>query len=228
MTNLILQHFDGELRPLDKLSMENIQQYADMVGADYRLITGKPLDKRLTSPCQKVYMVHPEFDEYDQVLMLDIDMFAPKGMTENVFEQNGCGMYNTVQQMLHRKIVQQHRALADEKKPYWGGAIYKFDRPTRDKFWKTWKKDQDTFIWTRHYNEPYHFEDEGIFHTLTVFGSMYFREQDRYIDNKWCQCSFLPNPEKAGFIHIRTKVKPEGPKREKIENYNALVEQGIL
>ena len=46
MKNLILQHFDGELRELDKLSMANIQEYADMVGADYRLITGRPLDKK--------------------------------------------------------------------------------------------------------------------------------------------------------------------------------------
>ena len=228
MTNLILQHFDGELRQLDKLSMANIQEYAEMVGADYRLITGKPLDKRLTSPCQKVYMIHPEFDEYDQVLMLDIDMFAPKGMTENVFDVKGCGMYNNVQQMLHRKLCEQYRAQTDISKPYWGGAIYKFDRATRQRFWNVWDKDPDTYLWTRNYNQPYHFEDEGIFHTLTVFGSMWFDEKSRYIDNKWCQCSFLPNPEKAGFIHIRTKVTPQGPKREKMENYLALVDKGIL
>ena len=32
----------------------------------------------------------------------------------------------------------------------------------------------------------------------------------------------------AGFIHIRTKIKPEGPKREKIQNYQGLVDQGVL
>ena len=228
MTNLILQHFDGELRELDKLSMANIQEYADMVGADYRLITGRPLDKRLTGPCQKVYMIHPEFDEYDQVLMLDIDMFAPKGMTEDVFKVSGCGMYNDTQKRLHRNLVGKYPFFTDKSKPYWGGAIYKFDRPTRERFWQVWSKDTNTYMWTKNYNQPYHFEDEGIFHTLTVFGSMYFEEKSRYMDNKWCQCSFLPNPEKAGFIHIRTKVKPEGPKREKIENYQALVDQGIL
>lgn len=228
MSNIILQHFDGELRELDKLSMENIQAYADMVGAEYRLITGKPFDKRLTSPCQKVYMIHPEFDKYDQVLMLDIDMFAPKGMTENVFEVSGCGMYNDTQKMLHRKLVSMYPMQTSKDKPYWGGAIYKFDQPTRKRFWETWDKDVDPFFWTRNYNQPYHFEDEGIFHSLTVYGSMRFADKDRYIDNKWCQCSFLPNPEKAGFIHIRTKITPTGPKREKMENYNALVEQGIL
>ena len=41
MVNIILQHFDGKLRELDKLSMANIQEYAELVGAEYRLIEGK-------------------------------------------------------------------------------------------------------------------------------------------------------------------------------------------
>jgi hypothetical protein len=77
------------------------------------------------------------------------------------------------------------------------------------------------------FNQPYHFEDEGIMHVLAYRAGL-LSAADMYLDPKWCQCSFLPNPEKAGFIHIRTKVTPQGPKREKIENYNALVEAGIL
>ena len=92
MVNIILQHFDGNLRELDHLSIENIKQYAKMVGAEYKLITGKPFNKSLTAPCQKVYMIEKEFDVYDNVLMLDIDMFAPKGMTENIFDLPGVGL----------------------------------------------------------------------------------------------------------------------------------------
>lgn len=225
MANIILQHFDGDLRPLDKLSMENIQAYAEMVGAEYRLITGKPFRKHLTSPCQKVYMIDEEFDKYDDVLMLDIDMFAPKGMTENVFEKNGIGLYGDVQKRLHQRIASQYPMLASTDKPYWGGAIYKMDLQLRQRLRKQLGGNED---WMNNYNQPYHYEDEGIFHTLMVFGSVYLVDKDKYLDNKWCQCSFLPNPEKAGFIHIRTKVTPQGPKREKIENYQALVDQGIL
>ncbi len=29
-------------------------------------------------------------------------------------------------------------------------------------------------------------------------------------------------------IHVRTKITPSGPKQEKIKNYRALVEKGIL
>ena len=63
-------------------------------------------------------------------------------------------------------------------------------------------------------------------HTLAVKSG--FTPAEPYLHKKWCQCSFLPNPEKAGFIHIRTKITPQGPKRKKIENYQALVDKGIL
>ena len=104
MKNLIIQHFDGELRDLDKLSIKNIQEYAEMVGAEYQLIRGKPFRKHLTSPCQKVHMINQEFDEYDQVLMLDIDMFAPKNMNVNIFKQEGVGLYADTQIRLHRRL----------------------------------------------------------------------------------------------------------------------------
>ena len=66
---------------------------------------------------------------------------------------------------------------------------------------------------------------------LSILVTISFSQYDiegTILDRKWCQCSFLPNPEKAGFIHVRTKITPTGPKREKIQNYNELVSQGIL
>ena len=222
--NIILQHFDGDLRPLDEKSVENIMAYADMVGAEYRLIRGKPFRKHLTSPCQKVYMLDKEFDEYDQVLMLDIDMFAPIGMEENIFELEGVGLYADVQKMLHRKIAAQYPMIASLSVPYWGGAIYKMDKPMRIAL-RQHLDGNDS--WMNNYNKLYHFEDEGIMHTLAHKQGL--KCEDKYIlEQKWCQCSFLPNPENAGFIHVRTKITPTGPKREKIENYNELVSKGIL
>ena len=222
--NIILQHFDGDLRPLDEKSIENIKAYADMVGAEYRLIRGKPFRKHLTSPCQKVYMLDKEFDEYDQVLMLDIDMFAPIGMEENIFELEGVGLYADVQKMLHRKIAAQYPMIANLSVPYWGGAIYKMDKTMRMKLRTNLGSNEG---WMNNYNKLYHFEDEGIMHTLAYQQGL--KCEDKYIlEQKWCQCSFLPNPENAGFIHVRTKITPTGPKREKIENYNELVSKGVL
>ena len=48
------------------------------------------------------------------------------------------------------------------------------------------------------------------------------------MDQKWCQCSFLPNPETAGFIHVRTKITPKGPEQDKILNWKNLVDEGVL
>jgi hypothetical protein len=221
--NIILQHFDGDLRPLDELSIDNIQRYAEMVGAKYQLVRGKPFRKHLTAPCQKVHMIHEEFDEYDQVLMLDIDMFAPNGMEENVFDLDGIGLYSDTQKRLHRDLASKHPMVASMDTPYWGGAIYKLDLKARQKLRKGLDSDEG---WMNYYNKPYQFEDEGIMHTL-AFKTGY-KPKNPYLDRKWCQCSFLPNPEKAGFIHIRTKVTPSGPKREKIENYKELKDKGII
>jgi len=223
MKNIILQHFDGDLRPLDEKSVENIMAYADMVGAEYRLIRGKPFRKHLTSPCQKVYMLDEEWDEYDQVLMLDIDMFVPKGMNDNVFEEKGIGLYEDTQKRLHDKISRMYPMIANMNTPYWGGAIYKMDKATRQKLRKELGGNEG---WMLHYNQLYHFEDEGIKHSLAFKAG--FNTRHPYLDKRWCQCSFLPNPQDAGFIHIRTKITPSGPKREKIENYRELVSKGIL
>jgi len=223
MKNIILQHFDGELRPLDKLSIENIKQYAKFVNADYQLVIGKPFKQWLTAPCQKVIAIDERFDEWDNVLMLDIDMFVPKKMTENIFEQQGVGLYADVQKSLHRKIAETYPLIASKSAPYWGGAIYKLDRTIRQKL-RAANDTNDT--WMNNFNQLYHFEDEGIMHVLANRAGI--KPEGTYLDRKWCQCSFLPKPEKAGFIHVRTKVTPAGPKREKIENYNQLVKQGVL
>tara|TARA_R100000773_G_scaffold41064_1_gene37398 strand:+ start:261 stop:929 length:669 start_codon:yes stop_codon:yes gene_type:complete len=221
--NIILQHFDGELRELDKLSIDNIRNYADMVGAEYQLITGKPFRKHLTSPCQKVYMLDKCWDKYEDVLMLDIDMFAPKNMNENVFNYSGVGLYEDVQKRLHRSLINHYPLQSSLIHPYWGGAIYKLSLSLREKL-RAGLGGNET--WMNNYNKLYHFEDEGIIHTLACKARL--NNRGTTLHRKWCQCSFLPNPELAGFIHVRTKITPQGPKREKIENYNELVEKGIL
>lgn len=222
MKNIILQHFDGELRPLDHLSIENINRYANIIGAEYRLVVGKPFRQHLTSPCQKLCMLMPEWDDYDNVLMLDIDMFAPKDMTDDVFVQSGIGLYGPTQQQLHMRLASTYSA-ASMNAPYWGGAIYKLSKDMRQKLRYGLGGDER---WMDAFNIPYNYEDEGIMHVLANIAKI--PTQGAYLDPKWCQCSFLPNPESAGFIHIRTKVTPQGPKREKIENYNTLVDMGIL
>jgi len=211
------------MRPLDHESMWNIMDYADMINADYKLVLGKPFRENLTNACQKVHMIHEEFDEWDNVLMLDIDMFRPEAMTLNIFDQPGIGLYADVQQNLHRRLIQWYPMLGSMDAPYWGGAIYKMDRLTRQTLRKQLGGNEG---WMQNFNKPYNYEDEGIMHVLAMRSGMKFKEP--YLDRKWCQCSFLPNPEKAGFIHVRTKITPQGPKREKILNWKELVDKKII
>lgn len=225
MKNIILQHFDGKLGELEELSVKNISQYAESINAEYRLIRGKPFRDHLTPACQKVYMIDEEFDEYDKVCMVDIDMFTPLKMKENIFEHNGIGLYEEIQKKLHRRLANDYSVIASMGKPYWGGAIYNMDRNVRQKLRSALGGDE---TWMEKYNKKYNFEDEGIFHTLSVLSSIRIPESERYLDRRWCQCSFLPSPQKAYFIHVREKVTPRGPLQEKIKNYKLLKNNGIV
>ena len=226
MRNIILQHFDkfDNMRELDKKSQKNIQEYAVQVGADYSLVLGMPFRDHLTAPCQKVYMIDEEYDDYDNVLMVDIDMFVPKNMNKDIFEEPGIGLYNPIQQRLHNKLVSQHPFQGSMDTPYWGGAIYKMDRKLRQKLRAGLGGNEG---WMNAYNQPYQWEDEGIFHTL-AFKTGVRISQDQMLHPKWCYDNYLEYPQYAGMIHIRTKITPQGPKQEKIKNYQALVDKGIL
>ena len=222
--NIILQHMTGDLRELDKLSIDNIQKYANKIGADYRLLRGNVFSEKYRPAIQKVYMIHQEFDEYDNVLMLDIDMFTRKGMHDNVFKESGIGLYSNVQKELHKRLAKSHKKLVSIDYPYWGGAIYKFAREHRIHLRKGLDGDQS---WIDTFKRQGYYGDEGVMATLAT--KTQFKPTNPYFpDNKWCCCSFLPEVEKAGFIHIRTKIKPGGPKQEKIKNYQALVNNGII
>lgn len=219
MTNIILQHFAGEFRELDKLSIENIKAYAERIGVEYELVLGFPFRKHLTAPCQKVIFLDEKYDEYDQVLMLDIDMFATKNLKENVFEiETGIGLHAETQDYLGQRLASTGRI--GFFSAYWGGSFYKMDLKTRQKVRSYFPENDD---WMNMYNAPYTYEDEGIIAELYSKTGLPIKN----INRKWCQCSFLPELTE-GFIHVRTKITPSGPKRTKIENYNSLVEKGIL
>lgn len=223
MKNIILQHFTGEIKELEKLSIENIKKYAFNIKADYELILGQIFRSHLTTPCQKIYLLDKVFDNYNVVCMLDIDMFVPHSLTENVFDYPGIGLHEETQKRLLRTLTNRYPAISSVNYPYWGGAIYKMNQDTRKILRSGLGGDES---WMENYNKRYNFGDEGIMHTLAYKTN--FNPKNPYLNKKWCQCSFLPNLEKAGFIHIRTKITPTGPKREKIENLKHLISEGII
>ena len=218
MRNIILQHFTGKLRPLDKLSVENISAYAERIGVEYQFVEGQVFREHLTPPCQKLHILDEKWDEYDDVLMLDIDMFVTKNLRLNVFKAEGVGLFADVQKRLKNRLVQHGRI--ESESAYFGGAIYKLTKQQRQSLRDGIPEDNS---WMDPYNEAYQFEDEGI------MSELFHRTDTQWsnLDQKWCQDSYMPE-HKAGMIHVRTKIKPEGPKREKIDNFYDLQMRGVI
>jgi len=91
MTNIILQHWNGDLPQWAKLAKKSVEQYADRIGCKYELVTGHPLGKKLGPNPQKLVYVTEKYDQYDKVLMLDMDVMATN-VYENAFERPEIGV----------------------------------------------------------------------------------------------------------------------------------------
>ena len=225
MKKIILQHWTGSLGELEERSKENIKEYAKFCGADYQLIKGNVFRKHLSTPCQKMIMLDPQFDEYDMLVMMDIDMFTRKGMSKNIFTDDiGVGRHYGIQPSLRKKLCDRFPLLGDERYPYWGGSIYRLEKEVRQQLRvhiNDWEID--------YFNN--NFEDEGIMHRLAVRAE--FSEEGAYLDDdKWNRSSFEENVSDGYIIHVRRKMKNTpgrpSPKQDKILNYRKLVERGII
>lgn len=222
MKNIILQHWNGNLRELEKLSMENIQRYAEFCGAEYKLLRGLIFNPNLKSECQKVHMLSEEFDDYDTVVMMDMDMFTRKGMTKNIFkDEKGMGRHYKVQPHLRESIGRRLPDLCNPKYPYWGGSIYRFEKDMR-------KRLRRHIVHFNMLKFNSNMVDEGIMHHLATMEKLEENENTYMDRQQWNYSSFDEGVEDAYIIHIRPKVAPGGPKRPKIENYRSLVERGLI
>jgi len=220
--NIILQHYTGELGELEELSKANMEAYAKFCGADYHLVRGNVFRPHLSPPCQKMIMLDEQFDEYDTVVMIDIDMFTRKGMKKNIFtDDKGIGRHFGIQETLVKNLQRRFPLLGDPKYPYWGGSIYRLEREVRQRLRKE-MVDSEMNMFHNNY------EDEGIMHRLAVRANMKVDDKTYLKKDLWNRSSFQNDVDSAYIIHIRPKVFQGGPKRPKIENYRQLVKQGIL
>ena len=233
MKNIILQHWFGPMNELVEKSSQNISDYAKRIGADYELVRGivfKPrIAHKMDIPCQKLVYLDEKYDEYDNVLMLDADMFAVKGLEKNIFEvERGIGRHQGIQSELRLKLLHMKgMRWGSVRTPYWGGETFMMSREFRQNFRKV-LDEQVCMAFARHYH------DEGIMFALanrlgitedqeTAFGQPIYQQ-----GKEWSWSSWEPEVEKASFVHIRRKRWTDGPKRDKILNYYELVEKGIL
>jgi hypothetical protein len=91
MTNIILQHWNGPLPEWARLAKKSMELYAEQIGCQYQLLEGYPLGKDLGPNPQKLVYIKEEYDQYDKVLMLDMDVIAT-GIYVNVFDYNQIGV----------------------------------------------------------------------------------------------------------------------------------------
>lgn len=95
MKNLIYQCYDGPLLPAHLAGIENMKGYASRIGAKYLLERNTKFgSKHLSSLLGKqsyfydcLKPVHDEkFHKYDNVLYVDIDVFAVEGLEQSIFD----------------------------------------------------------------------------------------------------------------------------------------------
>lgn len=226
MKNIILQHWSGPMNELVELSSKSIEGYAKSIGADYQLLRGDyilpELSKsgRIQPPCQKLHLLDTVWDEYDNLVMVDADMFVRDGCTDNIFDEVGIGRHTAIQTALRKKLQDRWPLHCDTRYPYFGGSIIKMTRDQRRMFRQVMTDEDITMFGTT-------FHDEGTFHRLCV--KLKLSEDGIYLPGqKWNYSSFEPDVDTANFIHIRTKIKPGGPKDSKINNLKRLVERGLI
>jgi hypothetical protein len=215
--NLVLQHWAGELNELCRLSSENIQRYAAEFGAEYRLLRGQVFRANLLPYCQKLIMLDVSFDEYDTVVMLDMDMFAPKEYRHDIFEQTGIGVE---QVEVFRRLFNIGKASLGH--PFWGGAIYRTDKATRVAL-RAGINDKDLDVYGHSLGMGV---DEGIMHQLAIHAGIK-PSAEVYLDQRWARSSFLHHTRDTGFIHIRRR-QCVGNKKDKMIVHQRLVDEGAI
>ena len=90
MKNIIYQYWQGDMKPGVIESTRLIKEYANRIGAEYRFdhnitIAGKTVNVPIYyEPANP--LVDDSFDAYDNVALIDIDVFPVDGLNDNMFD----------------------------------------------------------------------------------------------------------------------------------------------
>jgi len=91
MRNIIYQYWKGPMKPGVRASTRLMKEYADRIGAEYRFDHNKEIASQIVDV--PIYyepanpLVDGFFDQFDNVALVDIDVFPVEGLTENIFEE---------------------------------------------------------------------------------------------------------------------------------------------
>ena len=94
MKNLIYQVWAGDMRPGCNYSKRLFEEYAQSIGADYRLDLDPNIASKLVEGNDGMYfewlnpIVDDSFLEYDNVCVIDLDVFPVKDLNNSIFNEN--------------------------------------------------------------------------------------------------------------------------------------------
>lgn len=94
MKNLIYQVWAGDMRPGCKYSEKLFREYAERIGADYRLDLDPNIASKLVEGNDGMYfewlnpIVDDSFLEYDNVCVVDLDVFPVKDLSNSIFNED--------------------------------------------------------------------------------------------------------------------------------------------
>lgn len=90
MKNIIYQYWKGDMKPGVKYSCKLVKEYADRIGAEYRFDFNKTIAGQVVNV--PIYyepanpLIDDSFDEYDNVMLCDVDIFPTEGLSDNIFD----------------------------------------------------------------------------------------------------------------------------------------------
>ncbi len=93
MRNMIYQYWKGPTKPGVEASVKLMKAYAERIGAEHRFdhnitiasnLCDVPIYYEPANP-----LVDKSFDDYDNVALIDIDVFPVDGLTDSLFDQIG-------------------------------------------------------------------------------------------------------------------------------------------
>ena len=134
MKNIIYQYWKGDMKPGVEYSCKLMKEYADRIGAEYKFdfnttiagqVVNVPIYYEPANP-----LVDDSFDEYDNVMLCDVDVFPTEGLSDNIFDLldgEDAGICTEPKQPYFRTIYnsgginsQIDKQWADRCKRHWG------------------------------------------------------------------------------------------------------------
>jgi len=126
MKNLIYQYWRGNLPPEAQASKKNISAWAEKIGAEHIFEINPKFD--IPNPVPTHYaafrpVFYEEFDEYDNILFLDCDIFTVEGLDVDIFSQGyeGIGIVDEPHKELSHLTTKSHLNTANDER--WASCV---------------------------------------------------------------------------------------------------------